>query len=75
MTEPTPFDAKKALREEIQGLGDVRATILRSVRQSEKNMAEAEAEHGAVVKLLGFADAELARKREVLNQLVAEENK
>ncbi len=65
----TEFNPIKALREEIQGLGDVRATILHSARQAERKMVEAEAEHGAVAKLLGFADAELARKRAVLRQL------
>ena len=59
----TEFNPIKALKEEIQGLGDVR-----------KKMAEAEAEHGAVTKLLGFADAELARKREVLRQLEEQAN-
>lgn len=68
MTE-TPFDPKKALREEIAGLLDIRGTLLARERQAATKLGEAEAEHGTLSKLRGFADAELARKRAVLQAL------
>lgn len=60
------FDARKALREEIEGLGGVLAALKVQERRAQEKMAEAESEYNAAVKLRGFAQAEIARKREVL---------
>lgn len=68
----TEFDPIKALREEISGLADVRTTIRNLQVSAEGKMGRAEAEYNAVTKLVGFADAELARKREVLRGLEEE---
>lgn len=65
----TPFDGIKALREEIQGLNDVKKTITKRVHNAERIMAEAEVEHNDTVKLLGFCNSEIDRKRKVLAQL------
>jgi len=66
---PTPFDAIKAIKEEISGLNDVRGAIVKRERSLQAAYGEIEIELNAVVQLRGFADAELARKREVLRQL------
>ena len=65
----TQFDAIKALQEEITGLIVVKTVITHRVNSSQKTMVEAETEHNALVKLEGFASAELERKRQVLEAL------
>lgn len=69
MPTPVPFDAKKALREEMQGLSEVLTTLVHRERQAQRTATEAEAELNAITKLRGFAQAELDRKRSVLRQL------
>jgi hypothetical protein len=68
----TPFDAIKALREEIRGLLEVRTTFINMERRAQNKLGEAENEHNDAVKARGFVDSEIARKREVLR---AEEEK
>jgi hypothetical protein len=63
------FEPIKALREEIEGLAGVRAAILVTERRAQERLGEAEVEYNMAVKLRGFADAELARKRQVLKDL------
>jgi hypothetical protein len=63
------FEPIKALREEIVGLAGVRAAILVTERRAQERLGEAEVEYNMAVKLRGFADAELARKRQVLKDL------
>lgn len=65
----TPHDPIKALREEIQGLSDVKNTLLHRERSLVKAYSELEVELTTVQKLRGFADAELDRKRAVLREL------
>lgn len=65
----TVFDPAKALREELQGLGDVRQTMIVRERRAQEEMGRAETEYNAIVKLRGFCDAEISRKRAVLNEL------
>jgi len=65
------FDPVKALREEIQGLADIKNTLAHRERSLTKAYTELEVDLSTVQKLRGFADAELARKREVLAQLEA----
>lgn len=66
---PGSFDAIKALKEEVAGVTEVRTALVKRERQLSAQLGELEVEHNTVVKLRGFADAELARKREVLRQL------
>ncbi len=63
------FDGVKALKEEIQGLVDVRIALVKRERDLAAKYGELETEYNAMVKLRGFADAELERKRRVLQQL------
>lgn len=65
----TDFDQEKALREEIQGLKDIRAVLLGRERVAEQRVGEVEAELNACRKLRGFADTELERKRAILEGL------
>jgi hypothetical protein len=62
------FDIRKALREEIEGLGGVLAALKVQQRRAQEKMGEAEIELNTVMKLRGFAEAEIARKRDVLRQ-------
>jgi hypothetical protein len=66
------FDIRKALREELEGLGGILKALLVQERRAQEKMGEAETEYTTVVKLRGFAQAEIARKRDVLK---AEEEK
>lgn len=63
------FDPSKALREEISGLIDIRATLLRREREVETRFGELEVELNTLKKLRGFADVELDLKRTTLKQL------
>lgn len=65
----TPHDPAKALREEIQGLVDIRATMAHKERYLQAEYGKIEVELGAVTKLRGFCDAELDRKRNILKAL------
>lgn len=65
----TEFDATKSLREEIAGISDVVKTYRSWEARSEEGLAKAEIELNAVRKMLGFARAELDRKRAVLETL------
>lgn len=65
----TTFDPIKALSEEIQGLNDIERTLAVQVRAAEAKMAEAEVQYNIAVKLRGFAQDELARKRRVMAAL------
>lgn len=67
------FDAIKALKEEILGVVEVRTALVTRERQLTAKHGELEVELNAIVKLRGFADAELARKRDVLRQLEEEQ--
>lgn len=64
-----PFDPIKALREEIKSLAEVRVTLLHRERSLAARHGELEVEMNSVMKLRGFADTELDRKRAVLKQL------
>lgn len=63
------FDAVKALREEISGVLDVRTTFVAEERRAQEALGQAEAHYNSIVKMRGFVDAEIARKRDVLRQL------
>lgn len=66
------FEPIKALKEEISGLVEVRTALVHRERDLSAKYGELEVELNGIIKLRGFADAELARKRAVLKQL--EEN-
>ena len=63
------FDDKRALREEIQGMNDVRNTLMVQERKAEEQLGLAEAQLNALRKLRGFLDIEMNRKREILSDL------
>jgi hypothetical protein len=63
------FDPIKALREEINGLVEVRVSMIKRERNLQVQYGELEVELNAITKLRGFADAELDRKRAVLKGL------
>jgi hypothetical protein len=65
----TEFDAARAIREEMAGVSDVIKTLGSWARESEEALAKAEIRLNAVRKMLGFARAELDRKRMVLDDL------
>lgn len=65
----TEFDSKKALREELQGMSDVRSTLIVQERKAEEQLGLAEAQLTAFRKLRGFLDIEINRKRGILNDL------
>ena len=69
------FDPIRALKEEITGLVDVAKTLSVRERALEQKLGETEAEHNAVKKLAGFAKSELDRKRAVLEQLIAKQER
>ena len=62
----TEFNIIKALSEEITGLVDIQTVLKGRVRAAEMKFGEAEGELNACRKLLGFAEAELSRKQDVL---------
>lgn len=65
----TVFDGVRALREEIEGLMGVRTTVVSEERRAQEALGQAEVHYNNIVKLRGFADAELARKRRLLREL------
>lgn len=70
----TVFDPIKAIKEEIMGLADVRTTYKQAETRAMTQMGIAENELIAARKMLGFVDAEMARKRTVLKQLEEQAN-
>ena len=66
------FDPIRAVREEVQGLLEVKSVLAARERRAQQTATEAESEYNALVKLRGFVDAEIARKREVVLKLEAE---
>jgi len=63
------FDPVRAIREEIQGLSEIRGTLIVRERRAQQNMIEAETEFNALARLRGFVDSELERKRTALISL------
>lgn len=62
----TEFDAIKAIREEIVGLSEIRSALVKRETNLQRQYGEIEVEYNMVMRLRGFADAELNRKRGVL---------
>lgn len=69
----TPFDPKKAIVEEIEGLMTVKKAIAHIVRQAEQKISEAELELNAARVTEGFLKIELERKQAVLRDLIKKE--
>ncbi len=69
------FDPRKALGEEITGLNNVLTALMAETRQAEMKAAEAAQHYDTMVKLKAFAEGELARKRQVMQQLLSQEDK
>lgn len=69
------FDPIKSIKEEISGLVGIKTALSHRVSSTQKSMTEAETEYNALVKLQGFAESELSRKREVLRRLEMEQEK
>lgn len=71
----TPFDALKAVREELTGMNDVLSTIRRREQHAEASISEAENELNAIRKLRGYCEAEIGRLRERARKLEEEATK
>lgn len=69
----TQFDPKKALQEEIAGLGDIIKTLSSRRVAAEERMTQAETELNALMKLAEFAVGERDRKLLVLRELERKE--
>lgn len=67
------FDPKKALIEEITGLGEVKRAYDKLVSKFEQELAEAEVSLNATRQVAAFVQAEIERKRSVLRQILAQE--
>lgn len=65
----TNFNDVRAIKEELSGLNDISATIGNELRHVESRKAELDMQADRLMKLKGFADVEIARKRMVLAQL------
>lgn len=65
----TEFDAIKALKEEVMGLLEIKGVLLKEERSLQIEYGEMEVRLNSVTRLRGFADAEIARKRDVLKKL------
>lgn len=65
----TDFDPVKALREEIMGLTEIKASLSRREKNLQMQYTELEIELNSVTLLRGFADQEIERKRKVLKAL------
>lgn len=63
------FDAVKALKEEINGLVEIQTALKRRSSQLQIQYGEIEIEYNSVMRLQGFAVAELERKRNVLKTM------
>ncbi len=62
------FNLIKALREEINGLEEVKKILLLQERRAEAKLGEAENELNAARKVRGYLDIEIDRKRAVVLQ-------
>ncbi len=62
------FNLLKALREEINGLEEVKKILLLQERRAEAKLGEAENELNAARKVRGYLDIEIDRKRAVVLQ-------
>ena len=71
----TEFDPIKALREEIAGLAEVHRVILARTHESERQLAEEEANHNAFLKMEAFMKDILAGKRAQLKALEDEQER
>lgn len=69
------FEAKKALREEIEGLRNISTTLTTQTRRAQMEMGEAEAKYNALTKLDAFVRGEIERKQNVLLQISEAEQK
>jgi hypothetical protein len=67
------YDARKALGEEIAGVSNILATLAAETRKAEQQAAEAAQHYDSMVKLKAFAEQELARKRKIMQELIAAE--
>ncbi len=63
---------ERGLREGLGALGDVRRTVLAMASVAEREMSEAEAQHNAMQKVLGFVDVQIAELRAQLETLLAQ---
>ena len=63
------FDPIKAVRGELEGLGEVARALTVWVREAERVLGESEARLNALRKIKGYLDMETERKRSVLRQL------
>ena len=63
------MDPIKAMREELQGLAEVNAALRKMVDHATDRIGQAEIELNAVLKIKGYLQIEIERKREILMSL------
>jgi hypothetical protein len=63
------FDPVRAQHEIVLGLADIHKTLHTHARDSERQMAEAEAQHNAAMKMEAFAKDLLDREAATLRRL------
>jgi hypothetical protein len=68
----TEFDPVKAAAEELAGLVDVHKVLITRSRETERQLAEIEAEHNAMVKMERFT-ADLVDKQRARHQRLVDE--
>jgi hypothetical protein len=66
------FDAIKATKEELAGLSDVHKLVMTRARETDRRLAEAEADHSAFLKMEAFMRQLLDDKRSKLQALESE---
>ena len=67
-----PFDALKALREELSGLSEVQIALHKRQMAAEGVMAQAEDELNAIRKLRGYCELQMEEKRKQIQMLELE---
>lgn len=69
----TPFDPKKALLEELEGLQTVKKAIRHMINDAEQRIGQAEIQLNAAKLTNGFLDIEIERKQSVLREILEKE--
>jgi hypothetical protein len=67
------FDAKKSIREELVGLSELRVFVVNMERRARDEYTMAEEKHNTALKLIGFIDSEVQRKRDRLREIEEQE--
>jgi hypothetical protein len=66
----TQFDQTKAIREEIAGLLEVQKALINRENFLRNKLTQLDQEMNMLIKIRGYLDIELGRKRDVLKQMI-----